>query len=82
MYVSFDPDIDYKKPFPDKDYIDEFTFNLTENGLYQPTFDKSALTIIDKLEPKSFLSKYNFIRLHTVMTPHGWGDAFYVHEKI
>ena len=45
MYVSFDPDIDHNKAFPDKDYIDDFTFIITENGLYKPTFDKSALTI-------------------------------------
>lgn len=45
MYVSFDPDIDHRKSFPDSDYIDEFTFNITDNGLYQPTFDKSALVV-------------------------------------
>ncbi|MNL05658.1 hypothetical protein D3C87_1262690 [compost metagenome] len=45
MYVSFDPDIDHNKAFPYKDCIDEFTFTITENGLYKPTFDKSALTI-------------------------------------
>ena len=45
MYVSFDPDIDHNKPFPNKDYIDEFTFNIVENGLYQPAFDKVAMMI-------------------------------------
>jgi hypothetical protein len=50
IYVSFDPDIDHNTPFPDKDYIDEFTFNITENGLFQPTFDKSALTIGKEFE--------------------------------
>ena len=24
MYVSFDPNIEHNKPFPDKDHIDEF----------------------------------------------------------
>lgn len=25
-----------------------------------------------------YLKKYNFIRKNTLMTPHGWGDAFYI----
>jgi hypothetical protein len=45
MYVSFDPSIDHRKPFPGADYIDEFSFNITNEGLFKPTFDKSALII-------------------------------------
>jgi len=28
-----------------------------------------------------FLSEYNFERVHTVMTSHGWGDAIYILKK-
>jgi hypothetical protein len=45
MYVCFDPDIDSRETFPDQDYIDEFTFKIMDDGIYQPTFDKKALTI-------------------------------------
>lgn len=45
MYVSFDPDIDHEKPFPGDDNIDEFTFKITQDGLYKPTFEKTALKI-------------------------------------
>jgi FkbM family methyltransferase len=29
-------------------------------------------------EIDSFLEGYGFIRIHTVMTPHGWGDGLYI----
>lgn len=45
VYVSFDPSIDHYKPFSPNDNIDEFTFSITDNGLYKPTFEKSALVI-------------------------------------
>lgn len=45
MYVSFDPSIDHKRPFPDNDYIDIFSFRINDDGKLQPTFDKSALVI-------------------------------------
>jgi hypothetical protein len=45
MYVSFDPSIDHKKPFPNNDYIDVFSFKISSDGKLQPTFDKSALAI-------------------------------------
>jgi hypothetical protein len=50
MYVSFDPDIDHYKPFHNNGNIDEFSFNIVDNGLYQSTFDKSALVIGKEFE--------------------------------
>lgn len=47
IYVSFDPAIDHKKPFPSNDYIDEFSFKISSEGKLQPTFDKSALIVGD-----------------------------------
>ena len=29
-------------------------------------------------EIDTFLKEYNFARVHTVMTPHGWGDGLYI----
>ena len=29
-------------------------------------------------EIDEFLKEYNFTRVHTVMTPHGWGDGLYI----
>lgn len=55
MYVSFDPDNYNKKYFPENDNIDEFTFNILENDLYQPVFDKSVLIIGERFkEPFEF----------------------------
>lgn len=45
MYVSFDPDGDHEKPFPGDDNIDAFTFKIADEGLFSPTFDKTALLI-------------------------------------
>lgn len=45
IYVSFDPDIDHAKSFPGNDNIDQFSFNILDNGRYQATFDKSALVV-------------------------------------
>lgn len=60
MYVAFDPDIDHKKPFPENDNIDEFTFNILDNGLYQPTFDKSALIIGERFKKYFDLGKTKY----------------------
>jgi len=43
---------------------------VNERELYE------GCALIHQLD--EFLSKYNFTRLHTFMTPHGWGDAFYI----
>lgn len=45
MYVCFDPEVNHSNLFPNNDNIDEFTFEITKNGLYRPKFDKSALKI-------------------------------------
>ncbi|HEX8315155.1 MAG TPA: hypothetical protein VF609_09185 [Flavisolibacter sp.] len=45
MYVSLDPSIDHKKPFPGNDYIDVFSFKISDEGKLLPTFDKSVLAI-------------------------------------
>lgn len=45
MYVSFDPGPNFENMFPKGDYLDEFSFKITKNGKYQPTFKKSALAI-------------------------------------
>jgi hypothetical protein len=60
MYVAFDPDIDHEKPFAESDNIDEFTFNILDNGLYQPTFDSSALVIGDRFKEYFDLGKEKY----------------------
>lgn len=54
-------------------YIHGIYAEVNERELYE---DCALITQLD-----DFLSKHNFTRLHTVMTPHGWGDAFYVKIK-
>lgn len=45
VYVSFDPAIDDSTLFIKPDYIDEFTFDIMDDGKLKPTFNKKALTI-------------------------------------
>jgi len=35
--------------------------------------------LIDEID--IFVSIYNFKRVLTLMTPHGWGDAIYIKNK-
>jgi FkbM family methyltransferase len=46
---------------------------VNENELYK---NGALIGEID-----SFLSQYNFHRVHTIMTRHGWGDAIYILKK-
>lgn len=45
IYVAFDPDIQFQKPFRGTDNIDEITLKIQKDGRYKPMFDKSALVI-------------------------------------
>ena len=45
IFVCFDPAIDHYVPFPEGDYIDNYSFEITNDGLYNPTFNKTALDI-------------------------------------
>jgi hypothetical protein len=51
-------------------YAQVLYLEVNEKELYK---DCALITDID-----TFLFKYNFKRILTVMTPHGWGDAVYV----
>jgi hypothetical protein len=51
MYVSFDSGIDSDTCFPGDENVDAFSFKILDNGLYQPTFNKSALEIEKSFEP-------------------------------
>ena len=48
VYVSFDPSIEDTTLFPKPDNIDEFTFDITNDGKLKPTFSDKALTISGK----------------------------------
>lgn len=52
VYVSFDPSVDDSTLFPKPDYIDAFTFDITNEGKLKPAFSDKALTI------SSSFSKY------------------------
>ncbi|NER11773.1 hypothetical protein SAMN06265375_1122 [Muriicola jejuensis] len=45
VFTSFDPDIDHNEPFPEGDYIDNYSFAIESDGLLKPTFKESALEI-------------------------------------
>lgn len=47
VYVSFDPAIDDSTLFVKPDYIDEFTYDIMNDGKLRPTFDPKALAITD-----------------------------------
>jgi FkbM family methyltransferase len=51
-------------------HVDIIYLEVNEQELYK---DCGLITDIDK-----FLLKFNFTRVHTVMTKHGWGDAIYI----
>lgn len=54
-------------------YVDAIILEVNEKQLYK---DCCLITEID-----DFLSEYNFKRVFTHMTSHGWGDALYVLDK-
>jgi len=54
-------------------YAKVLYLEVNEKELYK---DCALITDID-----NFLSKYNFKRVFTIMTPHGWGDALYILDK-
>jgi FkbM family methyltransferase len=43
---------------------------INEKELYK------GCALVDEID--EFLKQYNFARVHTVMTPHGWGDGLYI----
>jgi len=49
-------------------YIEVNEKELYENGALLPDIDE-------------YLNKYNFVRVLTAMTQHGWGDAFYLKKS-
>jgi len=52
------------------EYVDYIYIEVNTKELYE---NEALLDDID-----SYLSKLNFKRQHIKMTPHGWGDAFYI----
>jgi hypothetical protein len=50
--------------------IDYIYTEINEKYLYE---DCALVNEID-----NYLSLFNFKRVETSMTPHGWGDAFYI----
>ncbi|MNK05507.1 hypothetical protein D3C87_233900 [compost metagenome] len=78
MYVSFDPDIDQEKAFPGDDYIDEFTFKITSNGLFHPTFDKTALKIGKDFKDYFDEGKAKYLNLKNKNTLSPFVDTYIV----
>jgi hypothetical protein len=82
MYVAIDPDNDDDSFFPGNDYLDEFTFHISKDGLYTPTFKKSVLKISSDFrgyfnEGKSIYDKRNLRKSHgnlvqTLSKPEWW----------
>jgi hypothetical protein len=50
IYVSFDPAIEDPTLFTKSDNIDEFTFEIMNDGKLKPTFNEKALIITDNFE--------------------------------
>lgn len=64
IYVSFDPATDDSTLFTKPDYIDEFTFDIMNDGKLKPTFNEKALTITNNFNKyfKEGQSKYREAR--------------------
>lgn len=54
-------------------YVDVIILEVNEKQLYK------ECCLVGEIDV--FLSEYNFKRVHTLMTPHGWGDAIYILNK-
>ena len=52
------------------------------NAIYAEVNEKelyAGCALLPELD--AWLSEHGFVRVHTHMTPHGWGDALYIRQK-
>jgi FkbM family methyltransferase len=58
-------------------YLDKVEYIYIEVNLKHLYKDCPLIYDID-----NFLEKYNFVRCETLLTRHGWGDAFYIKSQL